>query len=163
MWAVKSRDVGRTFLWAGALFYPIPICLGMLGLVGIAYGLKPADIGGDIVAIGPYIVSHIGIGLTLVLLYVLVILAACYSTIDGASAALSARLSHGTARLYLALRDGREGCSLNPLAASPKPTGGESGVAVPSVVEPSAKVTVIPLRGALDDSITKAVSVSGVP
>jgi hypothetical protein len=56
--------------------------LGMLGLVGIAYGLKPADIGGDIVAIGPYIVSHIGLGLTLVLLYVLVILAACYSTID---------------------------------------------------------------------------------
>ena len=67
VWAVKSRDVGRTFLWAGALFYPIPICLGMLGLVGIAYGLKPADIGGDIVAIGPYIVSHIGLGLTLVL------------------------------------------------------------------------------------------------
>jgi hypothetical protein len=53
VWAVKSRDVGRTFLWSGALFYPIPICLGMLGLVGIAYGLKPADIGGDIVAIGP--------------------------------------------------------------------------------------------------------------
>ena len=89
VWAVKSRDVGRTFLWAGALFYPIPICLGMLGLVGIAFGIKPADIGGDIVAIGPYIVSHIGLGLTLVLLYVLVILAACYSTIDGASAALS--------------------------------------------------------------------------
>jgi hypothetical protein len=58
-------------------------------LVGTAYGLKPADIGGDIVAIGPYIVSHIGLGLTLVLLYVLVILAACYSTIDGASAAPS--------------------------------------------------------------------------
>ena len=100
VWAVKSRDVGRTFLWAGALFYPIPICLGMLGLVGIAYGLKPADIGGDIVAIGPYIVSHIGLGLTLVLLYVLVILAACYSTIDGASAALSSIVAVDIVKRY---------------------------------------------------------------
>jgi Na+/proline symporter len=100
VWAVKSRDVGRTFLWAGALFYPIPICLGMLGLVGIAYGLTPADIGGDIVAIGPYIVSHIGLGLTLVLLYVLVILAACYSTIDGASAALSSIVAVDIVKRY---------------------------------------------------------------
>jgi len=100
VWAVKSRDVGRTFLWSGALFYPIPICLGMLGLVGIAYGLKPADIGGDIVAIGPYIVSHIGLGLTLVLLYVLVILAACYSTIDGASAALSSIVAVDIVKRY---------------------------------------------------------------
>src|SRR5580692_9922233 len=27
-WALKKRDVSRTFLWAGAWFYPIPICLG---------------------------------------------------------------------------------------------------------------------------------------
>jgi Na+/proline symporter len=100
VWAVKSRDVGRTFLWSGALFYPIPICLGMLGLVGIAYHLTPADIGGDIVAIGPYIVSHIGLGLTLVLLYVLVILAACYSTIDGASAALSSIVAVDIVKRY---------------------------------------------------------------
>ena len=72
----------------------------MLGLVGIAYGLKPADIGGDIVAVGPYIVSHIGLGLTLVLLYVLVILAACYSTIDGASAALSSIVAVDIVKRY---------------------------------------------------------------
>ncbi|MBV9758008.1 MAG: sodium:solute symporter [Alphaproteobacteria bacterium] len=89
VWAIKSREVTRTFFWAGALFYPIPICLGMLGLVGIAYALTPADIGGDIAAIGPYVVSHIGLPLFLVVVYVLAILAACYSTIDGASAALS--------------------------------------------------------------------------
>lgn len=100
VWAIKSRDVGRTFLWSGALFYPIPICLGMLGLVGIAYGLTPADIGGDIVAVGPYIVSHIGLPLTLVLLYVLVILAACYSTIDGASAALSSIVAVDIVKRY---------------------------------------------------------------
>ena len=89
VWAIKKRDVSRSFFWAGALFYPIPICLGMLGLVGIAFGLSAADVGGDIAAIGPFIVSHVGLPLALVLLYVLVILAACFSTIDGASAALS--------------------------------------------------------------------------
>ncbi len=36
VWAIRSDQVARTFFWAGALFYPIPICLGMLGLVGIA-------------------------------------------------------------------------------------------------------------------------------
>lgn len=89
VWAIRPHQVGRTFLWAGALFYPIPICLGMLGLVAIAYGLTPADVGGDIVAVGPYLVSHIGLPTAFVLAYVTAILAACYSTIDGASSALS--------------------------------------------------------------------------
>ena len=88
-WSIRADHVNRTFLWAGALFYPIPIALGMLGLVGIAFGISAADIGGDIAAIGPYVVSHIGLPVALVVLYVLVILAACYSTIDGASAALA--------------------------------------------------------------------------
>ena len=89
VWAIRANQVTRTFMWAGALFYPIPICLGMLGLIGIAYQLTPADIGGDIVAVGPYIVSHIGLPFVLIIAYVLVILAACYSTIDGASSGLS--------------------------------------------------------------------------
>ncbi len=89
VWAIRSREVTRVFFWAGALFYPIPIAAGMLGLVGIAYGLTPADIGGDIVAIGPYIVSHIGLPIVLVLIYCLTILAASYSSIDAASSALS--------------------------------------------------------------------------
>jgi Na+/proline symporter len=89
VWAIRSREVTRVFFWAGALFYPIPICLGMLGLVGIAYGLTPTDVGGDIAAVGPYVVSHVGLPLALVVIYVLTILAACYSTIDGASSALS--------------------------------------------------------------------------
>ncbi len=89
VWAIKPDQVGRTFLWAGALFYPIPICLGMLGLVGLGYGLTGSDFGGDIVAVGPYVVSHIGLPTILIIAYVLAILAACYSTIDGASSALS--------------------------------------------------------------------------
>ncbi|MEP4377964.1 MAG: sodium:solute symporter [Alphaproteobacteria bacterium] len=89
VWAIRPNQVGRTFLWAGALFYPIPICLGMLGLVALGFGLSAADVGGDIVAVGPYVVSHIGLPTVLVIAYVLAILAACYSTIDGASSALS--------------------------------------------------------------------------
>ena len=89
VWAVRKEQVTRTFLWGGALFYPIPICLGMLGLAGLAFGVTPEEIGGDIVAIGPYMVSHIGLPLIFIAAYVLVILAACYSTIDGAASALS--------------------------------------------------------------------------
>jgi urea-proton symporter len=100
VWAIRTDQVGRTFLWAGAWFYPIPICLGLLGLVGLAYGLTPDDIGGDIVAVGPYVVSHIGLPLVLVIAYVLVILAACYSTIDGASAALSSIVAVDIVKRY---------------------------------------------------------------
>jgi Na+/proline symporter len=89
VWAIKKEHVTRSFLWAGILFYPIPIALGMLGLVGLALGVTTSDIGGDIAAIGPYVVSQIGLPLVFVIAYVLVILAACFSTIDGASSALS--------------------------------------------------------------------------
>jgi Na+/proline symporter len=101
VWSLKAKDVSRTFLWAGGLFYPIPIALGMLGLVGIAYGLTATDVGGDIAAVGPYIVSHLGLPVTIVVVYVLVILAACYSTIDGASAALSSIVAVDIVKRYL--------------------------------------------------------------
>jgi Na+/proline symporter len=101
VWSIRANEVSRTFLWAGGLFYPIPICLGMLGLVGIAYGLTTTDIGGDIAAVGPYVVSHLGLPVALVLVYVLVILAACYSTIDGASAALASVVAVDIVKRYL--------------------------------------------------------------
>ncbi|GLK69089.1 sodium:solute symporter family transporter [Hansschlegelia plantiphila] len=88
-WSIKAEYVNRTFLWAGALFYPIPIALGVLGFIGIAYGLTVSDIGGDSAAIGPYLISHLGLPFLVVVAYVLMVLAACYSTIDGASSALS--------------------------------------------------------------------------
>jgi urea-proton symporter len=100
VWSIRASEVSRTFLWAGALFYPIPIALGMIGLVGIAYGITPGDIGGDIAAIGPYVVSHIGLPVAIILVYVLVILAACYSTIDGASAALSSVVAIDIVKRY---------------------------------------------------------------
>ena len=90
VWGLKRKEVGRTFLWAGAWFYPIPICLGILGLVGIALNVDLAsDLGNDAAAIGPFVISHIGLPNWLIYAYVFVILSACYSTMDGALASLS--------------------------------------------------------------------------
>jgi Na+/proline symporter len=88
-WSLKKKDVSRTFLWAGAWFYPIPICLGLLGLVGLGLGVRLETLGGDAAAIGPYLISHLGLPTWLVLAYVVVILSACYSVIDSAFTAIS--------------------------------------------------------------------------
>jgi urea-proton symporter len=89
-WALKPATMGRTFVWAGMWFYPIPIVLGLLGLVGLGFGVDVADLGSaGPGGIGPYVVSHLGLPIILVALYVLIILNACYSSIDGAFSALS--------------------------------------------------------------------------
>ncbi|WP_422741915.1 sodium:solute symporter family protein [Mycobacterium sp. WMMD1722] len=89
-WALKPATMGRTFVWAGLWFYPIPIVLGLLGLVGLGFGVDVADLGdAGPGGIGPYVVSHLGLPIVLVALYVLIILNACYSSIDGAFSALS--------------------------------------------------------------------------
>jgi urea-proton symporter len=89
-WALKPATMGRTFVWAGLWFYPIPIVLGLLGLVGLGFGVTPEDLGAaGSGGIGPYVVSHLGLPIVLIALYVLIILNACYSSIDGAFSALS--------------------------------------------------------------------------
>lgn len=89
-WGLKKKDVSRTFLWAGAWFYPIPICLGILGLVGLGLHVDVArDLGGDAAAVGPYLISHLGLPSWIVFAYVIVILTACYSVIDSAFTAIS--------------------------------------------------------------------------
>jgi Na+/proline symporter len=89
-WALKPATMGRTFVWAGLWFYPIPIVLGLLGLVGLGFGVNVADLGdAGSGGIGPYVVSHLGLPIILIALYVLIILNACYSSIDGAFSALS--------------------------------------------------------------------------
>ncbi|MDG0794217.1 sodium:solute symporter [Cohnella ginsengisoli] len=89
VWAIKPQHVKRTFIWGGAWFYPIPIALGLIGLAALGTGLKLDDIGGDVTAVGPYLVSHLGLPLIIVVLYALLVLNACYSTIDGAFSALT--------------------------------------------------------------------------
>lgn len=89
-WALKPASMGRTFVWAGLWFYPIPIVLGLLGLVGLGFGVTPEDLGdAGAGGIGPYVISHLGLPVILIALCVLIILNACYSSIDGAFSALS--------------------------------------------------------------------------
>ena len=89
-WALKKKDVSRSFFWAGAWFYPIPICLGLLGLIGLGLHVNVnTQLGGDAAAVGPYLISHLGMPTWLVILYVIVILSACYSVIDSAFTATS--------------------------------------------------------------------------
>ncbi|OBB57319.1 sodium:solute symporter [Mycobacterium sp. 852013-51886_SCH5428379] len=89
-WALKPATMGRTFVWAGLWFYPIPIAMGLLGLVALAFNLDVEDLGAaGPGGVGPYVVSNLGLPLILIALYVLIILNACYSTIDGAFSALS--------------------------------------------------------------------------
>lgn len=90
VWAMQPRTMSRTFLWAGLWFYPIPITLGLLGLVGLGFGVTAADLGSaGAGGVGPYVVSHLGLPVVLIALYVLIICNACYSSIDGAFAALA--------------------------------------------------------------------------
>lgn len=90
VWAMKPRNLEKTFLWAGLWFYPIPIVLGLLGFVGIALGVTPEQLGSfGAGGVGPYVVSHLGLPVVLIALYVLIICNACYSSIDGAFSALS--------------------------------------------------------------------------
>jgi Na+/proline symporter len=89
-WGLKKKDVSRTFLWAGAWFYPIPICIGLLGLVGLGLHVDlKTQLGGDAAAVGPYLISHLGLPTWIVFAYVIVILTACYSVIDSAFTAIS--------------------------------------------------------------------------
>jgi Na+/proline symporter len=89
-WGLKKKDISRTFLWAGAWFYPIPICIGILGLVGLGLHVDlKTQLGGDAAAVGPYLISHLGLPSWIVFAYVIVILTACYSVIDSAFTAIS--------------------------------------------------------------------------
>lgn len=89
-WSMKPRNMARTFLWAGLWFYPIPLTLGLLGLIGISQGITLDDLGANGAgAIGPYVITHVGLPAFMIALYVTIILQACYSTIDGAFSALS--------------------------------------------------------------------------
>lgn len=66
------------------------LCLGTLGLVGIALKVDLAkDLGGDPAALGPFLVSHLGLPSWAIYLFVIIVLSACYSTCDGTLAGVS--------------------------------------------------------------------------
>jgi urea-proton symporter len=89
-WGIKEKELGRTFFWGGGLYYPVALCLGLVGLVGIGLNVDLAtDLGGDPAALGPFLVSHLGLPSWVIYLFVIIVLSACYSTCDGTLAAVS--------------------------------------------------------------------------
>ncbi|MBD2435370.1 sodium:solute symporter [Nostoc sp. FACHB-110] len=89
-WGIREKELGRTFFWGGALYYPVALCLGVIGLVGITLNVDLAkDLGGDPAALGPFLVSHLGLPSWVIYLFVIIVLSACYSTCDGTLAAVS--------------------------------------------------------------------------
>ncbi|ODQ85216.1 sodium:solute symporter family protein [Mycolicibacterium holsaticum] len=85
VWAIRPRDLGRSFLWAGVWFYPIPLALGLLGFIGLAAHVAPEQLGplGN-GAIGPYVIASLGLPVIIIALYTLVVVNACFAAIDGA-------------------------------------------------------------------------------
>ncbi|HEY9644203.1 MAG TPA: hypothetical protein V6C57_27160 [Coleofasciculaceae cyanobacterium] len=89
-WGIKERELGKTFFWGGGLYYVVALCLGTVGLAGIALKVDLAkDLGGDPAALGPFLVSHLGLPSWAIYLFVIIVLSACYSTCDGTLAAVS--------------------------------------------------------------------------
>jgi Na+/proline symporter len=89
-WALRDNELGRAFFWGGALYYPIALCLGVLGLVAIAMNVDlVTHLGNDPAAVGPFLISHLGLPNWIVVIFVLAVLSACYSVSDGALAAVS--------------------------------------------------------------------------
>jgi|GEM_PF-862908 len=85
VWAIRPRDLGRSFLWAGIWFYPIPLALGLLGFIGVAAGVTLDDLGDlGAGAVGPHVIASLGLPVIIVALYTLVVVNACFAAIDGA-------------------------------------------------------------------------------
>jgi Na+/proline symporter len=85
VWAIRPKDLGRSFLWAGVWFYPIPLALGLLGFIGLAAGVTLDDLGSlGAGAIGPHVIASLGLPVIIVALYTLVVVNACFAAIDGA-------------------------------------------------------------------------------
>jgi Na+/proline symporter len=85
VWAIRAQDLGRSFLWAGVWFYPIPLALGLLGFIGVAYQVKSEELGSlGTGAIGPHVIASLGLPVVIIALYTLVVVNACFAAIDGA-------------------------------------------------------------------------------
>ncbi|WP_319453563.1 MULTISPECIES: sodium:solute symporter family transporter [unclassified Mycobacterium] len=85
VWAIRPNDLGRSFLWAGVWFYPIPLALGLLGFIGLAAGVTLDDLGSlGAGAVGPHVIASLGLPVIIIALYSLVVVNACFAAIDGA-------------------------------------------------------------------------------
>ena len=89
-WGLRDKELGRSFFWGGALYYPIALGLGVLGLIGLAAHVDlQKDIGGDSAALAPFLLTHLSLPSWLIYLFVIMVLAACKSVVDGALTGVS--------------------------------------------------------------------------
>ncbi|MGC3989060.1 MAG: hypothetical protein QM796_05125 [Chthoniobacteraceae bacterium] len=89
-WGLRDKELGRSFFWGGALYYPIALGLGVLGLIGLALHVDlKRDLGGDSAALAPFLLTHLGLPSWVIYLFVVMVLAACKSVVDGALTGVS--------------------------------------------------------------------------
>ena len=89
-WGLRDKELGRSFFWGGALYYPIALGLGVLGLIGLAAHVDlQKDLGGDSAALAPFLLTHLGLPSWLIYVFVIMVLAACKSVVDGALTGVS--------------------------------------------------------------------------
>jgi urea-proton symporter len=89
-WGLRDKELGRSFFWGGALYYPIALGLGVLGLIGLAAHVDlQKDLGGDSAALAPFLLTHLSLPSWLIYLFVIMVLAACKSVVDGALTGVS--------------------------------------------------------------------------
>jgi urea-proton symporter len=89
-WGLRDKELGRSFFWGGALYYPIALGLGVLGLIGLAAHVDlQKDLGGDSAALAPFLLTHLNLPSWLIYLFVIMVLAACKSVVDGALTGVS--------------------------------------------------------------------------
>jgi Na+/proline symporter len=101
VWAIRPRDLGRSFLWAGVWFYPIPLALGLLGFIGLANHVAPEDLGAlGTGSIGPYVIASLGLPVIVIGLYTLVVVNACFAAIDGALSGVTSLVAVDIAHRY---------------------------------------------------------------
>src|ERR1700747_3830403 len=87
---LRDKELGRSFFWGGALYYPIALGLGVLGLIGLAAHVDlQKDLGGDSAALAPFLLTHLSLPSWLIYLFVIMVLAACKSVVDGALTGVS--------------------------------------------------------------------------
>lgn len=84
-WGLRDKELARSFFWGGALYYPIALAIGILGLVGLSIHVDlQKDLHGDAAALAPFLLTHLGLPNWVIYLFTIMVLAACKSVVDGA-------------------------------------------------------------------------------
>lgn len=87
VWALRERDLGRTYVRSGLVYMVVVAGVGLLGLIALLSGIEPVD--GDLntlvpVVVGTFLPAWLGVA------FVVLVIAAITSTSDSDLSALSA-------------------------------------------------------------------------